>query len=352
MCDLTLTPTDRGQGVRTSRLKHLVPMMRAAFVLLCLVVFGPIKAQNLVPNASFEVYTICPEVLNQMGSSVGWSRFRGSPDYFNACDQSPHVGVPLNWMGWQNAATGVAYAGSYLWCDFPENTRELLGIALSEPLQPGVPVYISFRVSPTTGGALESMRWTIAGVGMRFSVNQYVHDTGLEPLPNNAAVMMNEAPMDTSQWYVVSGVYVPDSAYSYAVIGNFLSDSLVMPVMLNSEGNIDCAYVYYDEVCVSYSPLDCIIGQGLEESVPLDRPLVYPLPFVDRCTVSFDRAHTEPAFLHLRNATGEVVWTGVLPAGQRKLELSVSNLAGGLYFLHSTNSAGAMPSVVLMHVTP
>ncbi|MBL0127483.1 MAG: hypothetical protein IPP83_08470 [Flavobacteriales bacterium] len=212
--------------------------MKTASLLTALLLGLAASAQNLVQNGSFEEYTECPDFLSQVNRATGWSSYRGSLDYFNRCDTADSVGiasellgVPLNAFGWQQPATGDAYTGGYLWTEnlFGGQSREHLGAMLAEPLQRGVPVYISFKVSPTTGGVLEDMRWSMEGVGLRFTMAPYLQN-GLSPLPNNAAVYMSYAPMDTSAWYQVSGISVPDSAYQYVVLGNFFADSLISSV--------------------------------------------------------------------------------------------------------------------------
>lgn len=309
------------------------------------------RGQNLVPNGSFEEYAECPDALNQMDRAVGWSRYRGSPDYFNRCDVFPHVGVPLNWFGWQEPATGDAYAGVVLWQDFPANTREHLGTMLTEPLQPEMPVYVSFKVSPATGGSLEDMRWTVEGAGLRFTMAPYLHN-GLAPLPNNAALYMGYTPMDTSAWYQISGMYIPDSAYQYVVLGNFFADTLITPVVLSPNSFFPAAYVYYDDVCVSYAAEDCDIGTGLAEPYERGRMRAYPMPFTDRCTVVFDRSHAETFDLELSDLSGRPVWRGTLPPGQRSVEVLVPNLPAAAYALRVTSPMGALRPIVLIHVSP
>jgi hypothetical protein len=61
---------------------------------LFLSVYSRINAQNLVPNPSFEEYSICPDGTSQIDRATHWMPFRHTPDYHNACDESEIVGVP------------------------------------------------------------------------------------------------------------------------------------------------------------------------------------------------------------------------------------------------------------------
>ena len=71
--------------------------------------------QNLVPNNSFEQYSICPNNYHQINYSLFWfnpcdppygpiGSYSGSSDYYNACDTFL-MGVPYNGWGFQPART-------------------------------------------------------------------------------------------------------------------------------------------------------------------------------------------------------------------------------------------------------
>lgn len=314
---------------------------------------GAVHGQNLVPNGSFEQYVECPDFLNQMYRATGWSRYRGSPDYFNRCDvedsigiPSEAMGIPLNAFGWQEPATGDGYAGCYLWWDTP-NSREHLGTRLSDPLLPGFPVYVSFKVSPATGGPLENMRWTSEGAGVRFSVEPYLISDQSSPLQNDAALSMTYAPIDTSAWYQVEGMYVPDSSYEYVILGNFYADTLMAPILLNPSGDFPAAYVYIDDVCVSYTAADCGVDVGSQEQHSSERMRVYPVPFVDQFTVEFGGNVVGAAVLQLFEPTGRSVWEEALAHGQRSIKIVVPDLAAGIYVLHVETPVESSSSIVL-----
>lgn len=222
---------------------------------------------------------------------------------------------------------------------------------LTEPLQLGVPVYISFKVSPTTGGVLEDMHWTVEGAGLRFTMAPY-EQNGLAPLPNDAAVYMSYPPMDTSTWYQVSGVYVPDSAYQYVVLGNFFADTLMTLDVLNPNGTEQAAYVYYDDICVSYTVEDCGIGTGMAERSAGGRMRAYPVPFTEGCTVVFDRSYPVPVDIELFDQLGRSAWRERLIPGQRSIDMLAPGLPAGAYTLRATLPIGALPPVVLVHISP
>ena len=323
--------------------------MKKWISILMLVLSVAVQAQNLVPNPSFEEVVECPDSWNQVDRAVGWIRYRGSPDYFNGCDLGGLAGVPENVVGYQHAATGQAYVGGYLWCSSPTNTREHLGSMLTEPLIPGVPVYISIKVSPAVAGFLEDMRWAAPRAGLRFTMNPYLQN-GLAILPDTAALFMSAAPLDTSAWYTVSGTYVPDSAYQYVVLGNFFRDALVTPVVLDPTGAIDCAYVYYDDICVSYFPEDCGLSAGVQEQGHAGRMQAYPMPFSDMCTIIFDKSYASSVELELLDSFGRIAWVGELAPGQRSLVVPSSELSTATFILRAKSSMFLIRPVKLLRV--
>ncbi|MBK8613929.1 MAG: T9SS type A sorting domain-containing protein [Flavobacteriales bacterium] len=307
------------------------------------------RGQNLVPNGSFELIDTCPIFWNQLAHAEGWNSFRGSPDLFNACDTLGLVDVPENVVGYQIPSDGEGYAGAYVWCDFPANSRELIGVQLSQPLTPWVPVHLSFKVSPTSGGAAENMRWTCAGMGMRFSMGPYFQD-GLAPLPNTSALSMSVAPDDTVTWYLVSGWYVPDSAYEYVILGNFFDDTQTVPVLLDSAASFPCAYVYVDEVCVSYDAIDCGLSAGVLSSVGAIEN-VFPNPFVDICHIRLNRHH-ELFTVILVDALGNVVFEEIAPRSSSDIILEGQNLAPGTYILMAKGENGGRAYHLLVRSSP
>jgi hypothetical protein len=112
-----------------------------------------------VPNWSFEDTLSCPDNLGQVDKAIGWSSYRVSPDYFNACADtiSPWGGsvtVPKNYFDFQYPKSGNAYVGLYTLSLGGGNVREMIGIQLSQPLTIGQEYFASFyacRVGVVTG---------------------------------------------------------------------------------------------------------------------------------------------------------------------------------------------------------
>jgi hypothetical protein len=76
---------------------------------LWIIFFTPFAvAQNLVPNGSFEEYTICPDFSGYVQYATGWENLHtNSADYFNRCQTNLIVGVPFNHSVSRNRRTGM-----------------------------------------------------------------------------------------------------------------------------------------------------------------------------------------------------------------------------------------------------
>jgi OmpA-OmpF porin, OOP family len=128
-------------------------------IIVFLLLFGafPAKAQNLVPNPSFEDYEDCPYTFGMFGVShvIGWYLpLNNGSDYYNACYNGPqdgnNVDVPKNYLGYQTARSGVAYAGIGLYGDtmltFPDQ-RQYIACRLTQPLEADTMYCAEFFVS-------------------------------------------------------------------------------------------------------------------------------------------------------------------------------------------------------------
>lgn len=313
----------------------------------------PATAQNLVPNGSFEEYTECPPNFGFWENVVGWNCPKGSADYFNSCHVGTAAGVPLNQFGNQYPADGNAYMGVFTYTENGPYVREFLGAQLSQPLAVGVPVHISFKVGVGGYGtwAGNSARYSAKGIGIRFFIdlpevwNDYLY-------PNSAAVWLDEVPLDTAVWYTVSGSYVPDSAYTQFVIGNFFEDGLCSPVVLDTLGisNVPSAYAFIDQVCVSPSVQGCSLPQGF--SGAWRQPQIVTNPFYAELHVKLPIPSRGDIRFELMDGMGRIALAGALPVGQTVNSIDTKHLTSGTYILRVEDALGLYRPVHLIHLTP
>lgn len=328
---------------------------------LLLVNFGTAPAQNLVPNPSFEDYYDCPINFGQWAEVVDWtSPYNHSADYFNECAGTGNGGVPLNAMGEQYPADGAGYMGLYTYALGDPSYREFISAELSEPLQPGVPVYLCFKIAIGGFGstAANSANFTCSGVGMKFfnalpqGWNAW-YDYLQPEYPNSAAIHLEEAITDTSSWVTVSGMYVPDSAYTQLVIGNFFDDSLSNPEIFDTWGYgvSNAAYVFIDQVAVTYDPDYCSRWSSIQV-IPELSTTVGPNPFFNTLLVSLNSKQSGSHLIRLLDATGRTVMQEDWPEGKTEELFNFSGLTSGYYTLLVINAQGMIHSYALVLVSP
>lgn len=78
----------------------------------------------------------------------------------------------------------------------------------------------------------------------------------------------------------------------------------------------------------------------------------YPVPFIEGCTVIFDRSYPGPVDIELFDQLGRSAWRGKLIPGQRSVEVLAQSLPAGVYTLRAASPMGALPPIVLIHVSP
>jgi hypothetical protein len=215
------------------------------------------KAQNLVPNPSFEIHSGCPQFLGDLDLATGWTSFRESPDYYNACAPATGLGVPQNLFGHQAAFDGDAYIGLACFHSFGDSLREYAGIQLTQPLTTGTKYYVSFYVSlaDSLGGDCATNK-----IGIKFSTQQFSFNDPM-PVDNYSHVFSQSIISDMLNWTPVFGSFIADSAYNYAVIGNFFTDAFT------DSANCFPSYSYYfvDNICVSTDSLNCPVVTSVHE---------------------------------------------------------------------------------------
>ena len=212
-----------------------------------------VRAQNLVPNPSFEIYDTCPQGQGNLRYALGWSSFHETPDYFNLCDGSGQTGVPSNNLGYQYPKSGNAYSGFYAFALYSHNGREIIGSKLTQPLNIGQKYFVTFYLNrayePNPGWHVNI---AINKIGARFSTIPFSYWNPV-PIDNFSQVYTDSIITDTLNWVKISGSFISDSAYSYVSFGNFFTDSASTYVLLDTSASL--AYYFIDDIIVSTDSL-------------------------------------------------------------------------------------------------
>jgi gliding motility-associated-like protein len=214
-----------------------------------------VQAQNLVPNGDFETYTQCPDYVSQIDRATGWSRpTTGTSDYFNACLGVPFsMNVPDNQSGYEPAHSGNGYAGFYCFyantaiTTAPDNDREYVTHALSEPLIPGAPYSVEFFVS-----LADVSKYAVNDIGALLSTyiptrTDYFAITATPQIMNTSLAMLDSK----EGWTKIHGCFVADSAFAYITIGNFHVGAAIEFVQVPTNNPLTFySYYFVDDVSV------------------------------------------------------------------------------------------------------
>lgn len=304
--------------------------------------------QNLVPNFSFEQYSSCPTTEDQVEFAIGWSKYSSNninttPDYFNSCSSASTMGVPQSLFVYQAERRGCnAYMGLATWSKV-SNSREHIGIGLSQPLTVGETYYLSFY-TVQDGLFLNGEYFGVPSnnIGIRLSTIEY---NPSNPVPiNNFAHLRSETIItDTVSWVRISGSLIADSAYTHLILGNFYDDTATDTLYQSCQTCQNSgSYYLVDDVCLStdfdicnggVDFIPCNVSVREEEEAGLVK--VFPNPFRDILTVSNLKYSYSEVLLY------DMLGTLVLHEGiehYKSVQLDLSFLPTGLYVLKIANS--------------
>ncbi len=331
--------------------------MKTTILALAVMVFAPVArvfAQNLVPNGSFEEYSLCPDNQSQIERAIGWQACRGTCDYLNSCGIEGVTGVPHNIWGWQTAAIGDGYAQliSFSADDGnPYYLREWIGASLAEPCVVGQTYYVSVKFSWTTSldTLLGSCQFANDHMGVRFTASAYT-SSDADPVPNAAQVWSSQVITDSVGWTTVVGSFIADSAYTFVSVGNFFDDEVTNGVMLDSSGAFAISYYYVDDVCVSDQPNGCLDPHSGWNEHQRDEITVFPDPFIDRFNVVLEDAGVVDG-IWLLDSRGIPNQISYQQRDNRHVEVNPRDMPAGMACLVIHLSSGEVLHHRLIHLT-
>ncbi len=211
------------------------------------------KSQNLVPNWSFETYTLCPNAGSQLPSAIPWTApVSNSSDYYNACAPIGVLSVPNFGPGpryYQSAKNGNAYAAIYfLNGGFGADYREYAQVKLNDSLINNKCYYAEFYINLTKG-----IRFATNNAAAYFSNTPFTTVGVAFPLgfPMHINRYGNPIIKDTLNWVQVAGIYEASGGEKYITIGN-PKDDLNTDTMTASfiPGDYYGSYYFIDAVSV------------------------------------------------------------------------------------------------------
>jgi len=299
-------------------------------VLACLFVAPFCSAQNLVPNPSFENYSLCPNYWAQIDRVDNWETYKGSPDYFNSCTTSNFFSTPQNQMGFQLPSSGNAYIGNIFFSRGNLNADEMIGVQLNQPLTIGTKYFISFKVVLKYNNP-HGICCANNKIGARFSTQSFSQST--PPSSNNFAHVWTDSVIsDTLNWTNIFGTFTADSSYNYLIIGNFFTPSNINIIDFTPTIN-DYSYYFLDDVCVSTDSNYCYNythTEKIDNNKKHSSYTIYPNP-----TSSFiyiKKNTLKPYNLTIHNEVGQKVYQKQ-NISENKHRVNVSRFPCSIFFI-------------------
>jgi gliding motility-associated-like protein len=234
--------------------------MRREVHILWLLTTGPLAAQNLVPNPSFEQVTSCPTFASQLDHAAPWfNPTQGTPELYHGCaEPQSYVSVPWNTTGgYQYAHAGEAYAGVFTWRTDVENMREYAEVELTSPLQAGTCYKVGFYANMPNDHP-----YACDGIGAHFSVGPITSNNGYV-LPYTADIANPDGALitDTAGWTLISGVYTAAGGETHITLGNFKNDASTQTLQIaTGVWYQTSAYLLLDDVSVEPLVLELDLG--------------------------------------------------------------------------------------------
>ena len=318
-------------------------------IIALLLLFGgycySVAQTNLVPNNSFENFTYCPDDASLIDSVPSWFNVDyslSSADYFNACAGSTLLsyGVPQNWLGFQNANSGDAYAGIFAY-NYGTNSnyelREYIETRIDSTLIEGRIYCVSFYVSLTIPPLLTYNKVAISEIGMYLSDSIILGpSTSLLTLSPQVFSLPGVYLNDTSNWIEISGTYIAHGGERYIVIGNFKPYGQTDTIgVVNTSSLLNQAYYFIDDVSV----VDCT-GQGVGEIGDDGGLDIYPNPAGASLTLTLSKGEGIRQVKIFDVLGKEVLSQKLLNQNSKEVSVDVGVLVSGVYVVEATTERG------------
>jgi gliding motility-associated-like protein len=225
-----------------------------------------VKAQNLVPNPSFENYKKLPCKVNEFSIQdvlENWVRpIPASSDYWRTdigitCDLNPNRLSRQTRTG--SAMTGIIAATIFK--DFKAESKEYLEVKLNQALTQNKlycgEFYTFNRNTPNALGPSDILESN--NLSMAFSDTLVFYPVSTNP-PDNLTypswIRITEPKVirTDNQWHRIEGCFVADKNYQYLLIGNFQSVNKTQVIRKTFGNDFAFAYHFIDDVSLMELP--------------------------------------------------------------------------------------------------
>ena len=182
---------------------------------------------NLVPNESFENYSVCPSLgAGEINKATPWFQPNnpsvspgGSSDFFHSCSGN----VPFL-ITYQYPKTGNGYAGISFFTDPSVNNldywREYIEVGLTDSLETGKKYCVRFYANKGNWSsyAVKNIQAVLTNNSLIYNDPNYGYINGVNPIMEADSVIT-----DTLNWIPIQTTYTAHGGEKFLTIGNFSS---------------------------------------------------------------------------------------------------------------------------------
>lgn len=312
-------------------------MTKYVRVIILLSLAISLKAQvNLIPNPSFEGYTLCPISVDQTDRLVGWEKYGESPDLFSSCNNSTFVGVPVNTYAFQDSIGPCNH--NYIGLAIGTNSlpvKEFIGCKLVDSLQKNTKYFFSMKIN-----LADASNFGCDKLGINLYYNKPFIDvpgyTSGHFLINSSTITFTTIETDKTLWKAKFGSFIADSNYKYLLVGNFFDIASTNYSQVANFPNSNYAYYFMDDFCLSTDSIftanyfyNCNTLNSLIENRRFDSFSIFPIPSNKQLTII--SPNFIPASIEIIDFNGSCL---------RKMEtqdfvykIDIDELPDGLYFV-------------------
>ncbi len=307
-------------------------MYKRICIFILLLFYNICYSQNLVLNPDFETYSQCPNNVDGLGYAVPWFNPAvplniSSPDYFNQCTSNPWIYVPDNWLGYQNAHSGVGYGGAIMIYYQYSNFREYLEVPLVRALDADSCYHFEMYMN-----LANVSKYATGDVGVYFS-DTLIDNFATFPLPFVPQIINNTGFItDTLNWTLISGDYTATGGESYIIIGNFKNDNNTTTVIVDSTAIWINAYYYFDDVSLIRIPT---CNTGINEQNENIAANLFPNPVIDKLNVSIN--NNELSEIIIYSIASQILFQQKFT---NSTTINTEQLAKGLYIYEVRSRSG------------
>jgi hypothetical protein len=293
--------------------------------------------ENLVPNASLDSFSICPDNYWQIDRAVPWTQplWQSASSVLNQCmfdgypTQMDTTGCrKLHWH-----SQGMAY--NIIWAE--DNWRTYIEVPLKSKLKASECYYAELYTIP-----LNVCYKTIDAIGIFFSDSlvKIKNDSIVGSDTLNLIKPIYIAPQisnpvgniikDTANWTKISGTFVAQGTESAMIVGNFIPSNQINWEILNNWPNYSSWYFFDDFVVCKCS--DTIPSDTIKPKEPVLE--VYPNPAKDELYILFngyDKLNTID--LSIYNILGEMVMNEQIESSSYPTGINIKQISAGCYVL-------------------